>query len=81
MTGHDRELDCVGLYCPMPVAMTRKEIDGMEEGQVLRMAADDPAAEEDIRRWAENTGNELVDFAREDEVMVFYIRKKTGKGQ
>ncbi|MGB3093424.1 MAG: sulfurtransferase TusA family protein, partial [Candidatus Zixiibacteriota bacterium] len=41
----DAELDCVGLYCPMPIAMTKEEIDKLEVGQVLKVEADDPAAE------------------------------------
>ena len=32
----DAELDCVGLYCPMPIAQTKEEIDKLEDGQVLK---------------------------------------------
>ena len=53
----DAEVDCVGLYCPMPIAMTKEEIDKIEIGQVLKIEADDPAAEEDIKRWAKRTGH------------------------
>ena len=38
----DAELDCVGLYCPMPIAMTKEEIEKIEVGQVLKVVADDP---------------------------------------
>ena len=48
----DAEIDCVGFYCPMPIAMTKEEIDKIKIGQVLKIEADDPAAEEDIKRWA-----------------------------
>ena len=40
----DAELDCVGLFCPMPIAMTKEEIDKIEVGQVLKVDADDQAA-------------------------------------
>jgi len=37
----DAELDCVGLYCPMPISKTKQEIDKLEVEQVLKVEADD----------------------------------------
>jgi tRNA 2-thiouridine synthesizing protein A len=71
----DAELDCVGLYCPMPIARTKQEIDKLEIGQVLKVEADDPAAEEDIKSWAGRTGHEIVKLAKEGTILTFYIRK------
>ncbi|MCU0639040.1 MAG: sulfurtransferase TusA family protein [Candidatus Krumholzibacteria bacterium] len=75
MTAPDAELDCVGLYCPMPVAMTRERIGLLEPGQLLLVTADDPAAEEDIQRWARRTGNEVLEFKRDGNILTFMIRK------
>ncbi len=72
----DAELDCVGYYCPMPIAMTKKEIDKIAIGQVLKVEADDPAAEEDIKRWAKRTGHEILKFEKEGSILTFYIKKK-----
>ncbi|MFW9793333.1 MAG: sulfurtransferase TusA family protein [Candidatus Thorarchaeota archaeon] len=70
-------LDCVGLFCPQPLFQTREAIDGMKPGEVLEMLSDDPAAEEDIKRFAKRTGNILLVFERlEDGVQRFLIRKK-----
>jgi TusA-related sulfurtransferase len=70
-------LDCVGLFCPQPLFQTREAIDGLKPGDVLEMLSDDPAAEEDIKRFAKRTGNELLVFERlEDGVQRFLIRKK-----
>lgn len=71
----DAELDCVGLYCPMPIAMTKEEIEKIEVGQVLRVEADDPAAEEDIKRWAKRTGHEILKFEKEGTMLTFLIRR------
>jgi tRNA 2-thiouridine synthesizing protein A len=71
----DAELDCVGLYCPMPIAQTKEEIDKLEAGQVLKVEADDPAAEEDIQRWAKRVGHEIVRFEKERTILTFYIKK------
>jgi len=71
----DAELDCVGLYCPMPIAQTKQEIDKLEVGQLLKVEADDPAAEEDIKRWAKRVGHEILSFEKHGTIMSFYIKK------
>lgn len=71
----DAELDCVGFFCPMPIAMTKEEIDKIEVGQVLKVEADDPAAEEDIQRWAKRTGHKILKFEKEGPILTFYIQK------
>lgn len=72
---HDAELDCVGFYCPMPIAMTKEEIEKIDIGQVLKVEADDPAAEEDIKRWAKRTGHEILKFEKEGTIMTFFIKR------
>ena len=37
---HDAELDCVGLFCPMPIARTKEEIENIEIGQILKVEAE-----------------------------------------
>jgi TusA-related sulfurtransferase len=71
----DEELDCVGLFCPMPIAQTKEKIDEIEIGQILKVEADDPAAEEDIKAWAKRTGHELLKFEKENNILTFYIKK------
>jgi tRNA 2-thiouridine synthesizing protein A len=71
----DAELDCVGLYCPIPIAQTKEEIDKLDVDQVLKVEADDPSAEEDIKRWAKRIGHEIMKFEKEGTLLTFYIRK------
>ena len=70
-----RELDCIGLYCPEPVFRTRQEIDKLAVGQVLEVIADDPAAEEDIKRLVERLGHQLLEVRKEKDVFHFFIKK------
>jgi TusA-related sulfurtransferase len=72
----DVELDCIGLYCPVPIAQTREEIDRIEDGQILKVVADDPAAEEDFPRWAKRTGHEILSLEKKGTVLIFYIKKR-----
>ena len=73
---HDAELDCVGLFCPMPIAKTKEEIENIEVGQILKVEADDPAAEEDISRWAKRVGHELLRLEKSGNIITFWIRRK-----
>ena len=59
----------------MPIAMTKEGIDEIKIGQILKIEADDPAAEEDIKRWAKRTGHELLKFEKKGTILTFLIRK------
>lgn len=68
-------LDCIGLYCPEPLFQTREQIDAIEPGEILEVFADDPAAEEDLKRFAKRTGNEIISFEKNEDVLRFLIKK------
>ena len=70
-----KTLDCIGLYCPEPLFQTREQIDSIEVGDVLEVLADDPAAEEDLKRFAKRTGNEMLSFENKDGNLRFLIKK------
>jgi tRNA 2-thiouridine synthesizing protein A len=74
-TKADAEVDCVGFFCPMPISMTKQAIDNIRVGEVLKVEADDPAAEEDIKRWAKRTGHSILKFEKEGTIMTFFIKK------
>jgi TusA-related sulfurtransferase len=74
-TKPNRNLDCIGLYCPEPVFRTRQEIDKMATGDILEVIADDPAAEEDIPRLVKRLGLELLQMIKEDDQIHFIIKK------
>ena len=71
----DRILDCTGLYCPEPVFRVRLELDDMESGQTVKVMADDPAAEEDIKRLVKRLGHQILEMKADDDNVEFVIRK------
>ncbi len=71
----DRSLDCVGLFCPIPVLKTREVMKSMGVGEVLEMLSDDPGSEADITAWAARTGNELLQIDRDGAIFRFVVRK------
>ena len=74
--GEPREtLDCLGLYCPVPVLQLREKMDCLKIGDVLEVLVDDPAAEEDFKRWAKRMGQHILEFDKEGTRMRFLIEK------
>jgi len=71
----DKTIDCLGLFCPMPIVKTREALRHMEAGQILEMTSDDPGSEADMKSWAMRTGNELVEMQRNGAVFRFFVRK------
>ncbi|MFX1451831.1 MAG: sulfurtransferase TusA family protein [Promethearchaeota archaeon] len=73
---YDEELDTRGLYCPQPLFETRNAIETLEVGKILKVIADDPAADEDLHRWAKRTNTEILDFIKDGDELIFYFKKK-----
>ena len=71
----DESLDCIGLFCPEPLFQARNQMDELEVGQVLEILADDPAAEEDLTRFAKRAGHEVVAVEDLGAYKRFLIRK------
>jgi tRNA 2-thiouridine synthesizing protein A len=71
----DRQIDCTGLFCPMPIVKTREAISRMTAGQLLVMLSDDPASDPDMRSWAQRTGHGLLEVDRTGAIYRFVIRK------
>ncbi len=71
----DRQIDCIGLFCPMPIVKTREVMRDLNPGGLLAMTSDDPASDADMRTWCQITGNELVEVSREAGVYRFLVRK------
>lgn len=74
-TQTDKTLDCTGLYCPEPVFRVRLELDDMQPGQTIKVLADDPAAEEDIKRLVKRLGHKILEMKTDNENVEFIIRK------
>lgn len=71
-------LDCKGLYCPLPIVKMKKAINGMAEGEVLRVLATDPGSMRDFKSWCKKTGNRLLEASEEDGVFTYVIEKAGG---
>jgi tRNA 2-thiouridine synthesizing protein A len=71
----DQSLDCVGLYCPMPIVKTAQKMKELKKGEVLEIVADDKGIKEDMPAWAQTTGNEFLGAEEEGGEIKVYVRK------
>lgn len=71
----DVTLDATGLFCPEPVFRTKIAMERMQAGQTITVSADDPAAEDDISRWVNRSGHQMVSVSQDGAVITFQIRK------
>lgn len=71
----DKELDARGLNCPLPILRTKKSLNELTSGQVLKVCATDPGSVKDMQACVKQTGNELVSTAENGGEYVFLLRK------
>lgn len=71
----DQEFDASGLACPLPIVKTKKSLNGMSTGQVLRVISTDPGSVCDMAAFAEQTGNALLSSGEEGGKFVFFLKK------
>jgi tRNA 2-thiouridine synthesizing protein A len=72
----DKVLDCKGLNCPMPVVKTKKAMNELESGQILKMESTDKGSKSDIAAFTNRTGDELLEVQEEGGTFIFFIKKK-----
>ena len=68
-------LDTLGLRCPEPVMMVRKTVRKMQNGQLLKVTADDPATTRDIPSFCRFMDHTLLEANTSDLPYQYLIRK------
>ena len=71
----NQTLDCVGLYCPMPIVKTAQKIKEMKTGEVLEIVADDKGIKQDMPAWCQTTGNEFLGMEEAGGEIKVYVKK------
>lgn len=68
-------LDLTGLKCPLPVLRTNKALRALNAGDVIEVAADDPATAKDFPAYCATAGHALIAAEESGGRFVFRIRK------
>jgi len=72
----DQKLDCVGMYCPMPIFKTTLKMKELKSGEVLEVVADDKGIKKDLPAWCNTTGNECLGMEEKDGEFHVFVKKK-----
>ncbi len=77
MTEHQvaKEFDASGLRCPMPILKTKKAIQDINVGEILKVIATDVVTKKDFPAWSSRTGNEILEHVEEGDKLVWYIKR------
>lgn len=69
------QLDTIGLRCPEPVMLVRKQIRHMQEGEILLITADDPATTRDIPSFCQFMEHRLIRQETDKTPYQYWIQK------
>jgi tRNA 2-thiouridine synthesizing protein A len=61
----------------MPILKTKKAIDALPAGQVLKMIATDAGSVSDMDAWTRKTGHRLLGSERDGGKYIFFIEKSS----
>ncbi len=71
----DQTLDCMGLYCPMPIVKIAEKIKELKTGEVIEVVADDKGIRKDMPAWCEATGHEYLGIEEDGGEIKVYVKK------
>ena len=63
------------VKCPLPVLKTRKAMETMAPGQVLKLRSDMEGGVKCLPVWSDKSGHPIVKTEREGPVYVYYLRR------
>jgi TusA-related sulfurtransferase len=72
----DYTIDCMGLYCPMPIVKTAQRMKELKPGEILEVVSDDKGIKQDMPAWAQTTRNEFLGMEESGEEIKVYVKKK-----
>lgn len=71
----DLELFEIGVECAAVFVQLNQTLAGTEPGTVVHVVSDDPTAEVEMERWANETKNELLESRAEGNIRHFIVTK------
>ena len=75
MTDFNQKLDASGLNCPLPILKAKKQLNGLQSGEVLYIIATDSGSVKDFDAFCKQTGHSLLESNEADGKYHYYIKK------
>lgn len=70
-----KTIDTIGLKCPEPLMIVRREMRNLLPGNNLKVLADDPSTERDFKLLSETMGYQIISFEKEGSLLIYIINK------
>ena len=71
----NQTLDCLGLYCPMPIVKTAEKVKELKPGEILEVVSDDKGIRQDMPAWCKATGHECLGMEEKGKEIKVYVKK------
>ena len=71
----DHTLDVRGLSCPLPVLSTKRSVENLQAGEVVKVVATDSGSVTFFESLVRQTGLELLGWNENDGEYQFFLRK------
>ncbi len=68
-------LDCSGMVCPQPVAKTKKLLNNISSGDIIKISGDFCEAGENIKRYVEKHGGKVLEMKFEGQNYYLNVQK------
>lgn len=73
---YTNELDAIGLKCPLPILKCKKALSQLNTGEILKILATDKGAVKDFSAFCKQTGHELLQQTKVEDIYIFFIKKR-----
>jgi glycine cleavage system H protein len=71
----DFEMFEIGIECAATLSKLDDLISGIKTGQIVHLVSDDPMADIEMVRWAEQTRQKLIETRKEENLLHFLVQK------
>jgi len=76
-SGTVRNLDVMGMLCPLPIRLTDREMADLRSGDRLVVRGDDPALRIDLVAWCARRGHRLVELVEREGSIHAVVEKRS----
>ncbi|MDQ2074573.1 sulfurtransferase TusA family protein (plasmid) [Haloarcula sp. NS06] len=74
-TEADTTVDARGATCPGPLMDLISEVRAVDTGTVIALLSDAEKSPTEVREWADESGNEVLDIADEGDHYRIHVKK------
>jgi len=71
----DEDMLSIGTECTTTLANLSEQLEDKSRGYAIHLVTDDPTADIELVRWSMQTGNEIVESRKDENLYHFIVRK------